>query len=92
MLKCLNKTLVIIFIFSVPVITLECYIKVLLFAIILGGTVAFTSCGSDKCECTINGVTETYDEDDYDGDLKEACDAADAAAKIVDASGSCSMK
>lgn len=66
--------------------------KVLLFAVVLAGTAAFTSCGSDECECTINGVTQTYDEDDYDGDFKEACDAADAAAKIVDANGSCKVK
>lgn len=66
--------------------------KVLLFAVVLAGTVAFTSCGSDECECTINGVTQTYSEDDYEGDIKEACDAANAAAKIVDASGKCEIK
>lgn len=54
--------------------------KVLLFAIVLGGAVAFTSCGSDKCECTIGGTTTSYDEDDLEGDgsVSDACKAADA--------------
>ncbi|MCB0402171.1 MAG: hypothetical protein KDD41_08810 [Flavobacteriales bacterium] len=67
--------------------------KVLLFAVILGGAVAFTSCGKDECECTYNGQTETFNEDDVNGgDLEEACNAADALYKIADSSASCKMK
>jgi hypothetical protein len=68
--------------------------KVLLFAVVLTGAMAFTSCGSDECECTVNGVTTTYDEDDAgsSGDLKEACETLDALYKISSASNSCKMK
>ncbi len=66
--------------------------KVLLFAVVLTGAVAFTSCGSDKCECTVNGSTETYDEDDADGDLEEACNTLDALYKISSSSNGCEMK
>lgn len=67
--------------------------KVLLFAVVLTGAVAFTSCGSDKCECTVNGVTETFDEDDADGaDLEDACNTLDALYKISSASNGCEMK
>ena len=67
--------------------------KVLLFAIVLGGAVAFTSCGKDECTCTIAGQTTVYTEDDVagGGDLKEACEALDVLSKISDASNSCSM-
>lgn len=63
--------------------------KVLLFALILGGTVAFTSCGSSECECTVSGTTTTTSEDDVDGDLEEACKAADA---FLTAPDKCEMK
>jgi hypothetical protein len=67
--------------------------KVLLFAIVLGGALTFTSCGSDECECTVNGVTETYTEDDAgDGSLEDACNALDALYKITSASNGCEMK
>ncbi len=67
--------------------------KVLLFAVVIAGAVAFTSCGKDKCECTYNGQTETFDEDDANGgDLEEACNALDALYKITDSSAGCEMK
>lgn len=55
--------------------------KVLLFAVILTGAVAFTSCGSKDCECTDNGQTYTISEDEasefgFEGDFEEACNAA----------------
>ncbi len=56
--------------------------KVLLFAVILTGAVAFTSCSKSSCECTIAGQTTTTDDVD-----KEDCEAADASAQIV--GGSC---
>ena len=67
--------------------------KILLFAIILGGAVAFTSCGGDECECTIGGNTKTYTEDDIgsgDGSLSDYCTASNAGAQLQ--GGSCSMK
>ena len=69
--------------------------KVLLFAVVLTGALAFTSCGSDECECTVGGVTNTYTEDDVEdgGSLEDDCNAADAAYKLLGASGDgCEMK
>ena len=67
--------------------------KLLLFAVVLTGAVAFTSCGSDKCECTVGGTTTTYDEDDANGsDLEDACNTLDALYKISSASDGCEMK
>ena len=60
--------------------------KLLLFAVVVGA-LAFTSCSKDECECTINGQTTSSKDVS-----KDDCDAADAAAKIVDASGGCKMK
>ena len=59
------------------------------FVIIL---LAFTSCSTDKCECTVNGQTQTITEDDVNNGstLKEACDDADAVNK-AQGSGSCKM-
>ncbi len=56
--------------------------KVLLFAVILTGAVAFTSCGSKDCECTYNGTTTTISEDEaselgFEGDFEDACKADD---------------
>lgn len=66
--------------------------KVLLFAVVLTGALAFTSCGSDECECTIAGSTTTYTEDDVeDGQsLEDACNQANVGAAIL--GGSCEMK
>ena len=66
--------------------------KLLLFAIILGGAVAFTSCGKDECECTVFGTTETYTEDDLaEGEnMKDACNEADAGVALF--GGSCELK
>jgi len=54
--------------------------KVLLFAVIVCG-LAFTSCSKSDCECTIGGVTTTFNEDDRpDGEtqsIKDACNEAD---------------
>ena len=64
--------------------------KVLLFAVVLTGALAFTSCGSDECECTVGGNVTTTTEDDVDGaDLEEACNAADAFLTSPD---KCEMK
>lgn len=65
--------------------------KLLLFAIIIGGSVAFTSCSKDECECTVNGETTTYNEDDtVDGQsVSEQCTAVDAALTAPD---KCEMK
>ena len=60
--------------------------RLLYVVIILGGTVAFTSCGSDQCECD-NGVTITEgDAEDSGVSLSEACDLA----KVADES--CAIK
>lgn len=66
--------------------------KMLLFAIVLGGAISFTSCGKDECECTIAGQTTTYTEDDLeDGqNMKDACNDADAGAQLF--GGSCKLK
>ncbi len=60
--------------------------KVLLFAIVLGGAVAFTSCGSDECECTVGGQTSSFTEDDASDagvdDFKAFCEGFDALYKI----------
>lgn len=66
--------------------------KVLLFAVVLTGALAFTSCGSDECECTIGGTTQTYDEDQLGGDVEENCDALDAIAKSGGGSDGCEVK
>jgi hypothetical protein len=69
--------------------------KVLLFAIVLGGAVAFTSCGKDECECTVGGTTTVYTEDDLesgDGSMEDACNAADAIYKAFNASDGCKIK
>ena len=65
--------------------------KLLLFAIIIGGSVTFTSCSKDECECTVNGVTTTYDEDDTVGDqsVSEQCTVANA---VLTAPDKCEMK
>lgn len=60
--------------------------KVLLFAVVLTGALAFTSCGSDECECTAGGTTTTITEDEaedagFEGDFKESCEAA--GCKVV---------
>ena len=52
--------------------------KVLLFVVVIVG-LGFTSCSKTECECTINGTTTVYDEDDaeelgFEGDFKEACE------------------
>ena len=64
--------------------------KILLFAILLGSTVLITSCGSDECVCT-DGTTITED-DITDGSLQSNCDAADALAKVGNASAGCSIE
>ena len=67
--------------------------KILLFAIVLGGLVAFTSCSKSECECVISGVSTTYTDDDKPagetGSLKDACNDADA---ILTAPDECKMK
>ncbi|PJA09930.1 MAG: hypothetical protein COX70_00385 [Flavobacteriales bacterium CG_4_10_14_0_2_um_filter_32_8] len=61
--------------------------KSLLFALIIGGTLSFTSCAKDEeCVCD-NGVTITQaDADDSGISLSEACDYAGTGG------ASCSMK
>ncbi|OFY90746.1 MAG: hypothetical protein A3K10_11075 [Bacteroidetes bacterium RIFCSPLOWO2_12_FULL_31_6] len=60
--------------------------KSLLFALILGGVLAFTSCASDE-ECVCSNATYTQsDADDAGTTLNELC----SVAKIGDSS--CSMK
>ncbi len=59
----------------------------------ISSVVALTSCGSDKCECTIAGSTSTYEEDDFEsGTLQENCTIADEIAKNGSSSDGCSMK
>ena len=58
--------------------------KKLLFTIVLGGLVAFTSCGKDECECVTAGLATTYTEDDIPPansslSLKEYCTIMDGA-------------
>jgi hypothetical protein len=64
--------------------------KLLLFAFIIGGSFAVMSCGKDECECTVNGTTDTFDEDDVSsGSVSDACNAADALLTSPD---ECHMK
>lgn len=66
--------------------------KVLLFAVVLTGALAFTSCGSDECECTVGGTTTTFTEDDIeDGDasVEDYCNLSDALLTSPDG---CEMK
>lgn len=66
--------------------------KIYLVTLIVVGAVAFTSCSTDKCECTVNGSTSTITEDDISNGstLNEACDDADAVNK-AQGTGSCEM-
>ena len=58
--------------------------KLLLFAIIVGGSLALTSCSKKEC---VGDVLGTYTEDDVQsGSLDDYC----TAAKLVDST--CSMK
>ena len=60
--------------------------KSILFALILGGTLCFTSCASDE-ECVCSNATYTQsDADDAGSTLNELC----TVAKIGDSS--CAMK
>ena len=69
--------------------------KLLLFAIILGGSIAFTSCskkGDYNCACTIDFMgtsttTESVMKDVKEKDAEEACDKLDETA-----SASCTLK
>ena len=60
--------------------------------VIVVSVLAFTSCSTDKCECTVNGVTQTTTEDDISNGqtLDEACDDANALNE-AQGSGSCKM-
>jgi hypothetical protein len=66
--------------------------KIGILILVVIGTFAFTSCSEDKCECTVNGQTQTITEDDVNNGstLNEACDDADAVNK-AQGSGSCKM-
>lgn len=67
--------------------------KVLLFAVVLTGALAFTSCGSDECECTVGGTTSTFTEDDIpegdDNSVEDYCNVSDALLTSPD---KCEMK
>ncbi|PJB13816.1 MAG: hypothetical protein CO118_11845 [Flavobacteriales bacterium CG_4_9_14_3_um_filter_32_8] len=68
--------------------------KLLLFAIIVGGSIAFTSCSKKECTCTVGGASESFTEDDLpsgSASVEEYCDASDAAYKALGIDGSCSM-
>ena len=61
--------------------------KLLLFAVILTGAVAFTSCGSKDCECTIGDTTITITEDEakeygFEGDFEESCNASEGCKTV----------
>ena len=66
--------------------------KIYLATLIVVATIAFTSCSTDKCECTVNGKTSTITEDDISNGstLDEACDDADAVNK-AQGTGTCQM-
>jgi hypothetical protein len=56
--------------------------KILMLMLIVGSSLIVTSCGKgDECTCTVNGQSETFDEDDCDCDVKSECDAEKAAGK-----------
>jgi len=61
--------------------------KVLLFAIVIGSMVAFTSCSKSECECTVSGQTVNYGEISSD-----ECDDFESVLKFSDPSASCSLK
>ena len=64
--------------------------KLVLFAFIFGVLFSVTSCAQDECECTANGVTETFTEEDVNsGSVEEACTAANLAYTAPD---ECHMK
>lgn len=60
-----------------------------LFCIIFLTAIVVTGCGKDECECTVAGTTTTTSEDDVEGDLEEACKAANALLTSPDI---CEMK
>jgi|GEM_PF-2322428 len=66
--------------------------KKLLFKVLLLGVVAFTSCAAEKCECTVNGTTQTFTEDDISNGstVEEACDDSDEINRAA-GTGSCQM-
>jgi len=66
--------------------------KIYLIALIFAGATAFTSCSTDKCECTVNGTTTTITEDDVNNGatLNEACNDADELNR-AQGTGSCKM-
>ena len=66
--------------------------KIYLITLIFTGVIFFTSCSTDKCECTVNGQTQTITEDDVNNGatLDEACDDADEVNR-AQGSGSCEM-
>lgn len=66
--------------------------KVLFFVAVLFATVAFTSCAKDwSCDCTIAGLPEVKNPilDQKKADAKDACDALETAAKLIDDQAKC---
>ena len=65
--------------------------KVLLAAVILGGSLSFMSCKKDyTCECEILGVKAEETQKLKKKDAEEWCDESNTAAAIL--GGSCSLK
>lgn len=66
--------------------------KLNLIGVIALGMLFLNSCSTDKCECTVNGQTQTITEDDLNNGstLNEACDDADEINRAQGA-GSCEM-
>ena len=66
--------------------------KKYLLIFMLIGIILFTSCASEKCECTVNGTTQTFTEDDISNGstIEEACDDSDKINKAA-GTGSCQM-
>lgn len=61
--------------------------KLLLFTIILGGSIAFTSCSKSSCECTESGITLTITEEEWKdaggtGNFSDECKESDSC-KLV---------
>jgi len=66
--------------------------KKILVILILGVIITLSSCASEKCECTVNGVKETFTEDDISNGstIDEVCSDSDKLNKNA-GTGSCQM-
>ncbi|MCO6500635.1 MAG: hypothetical protein J5I47_09690 [Vicingus serpentipes] len=66
--------------------------KKIVFILVVSVITLTTSCAKEQCECTVNGQTQTFTEDDISNGstVEEACDDSDKLNKSA-GTGSCKM-